>query len=62
MNCYFEKEKCGVYSYAWASVETKERVGILLNLMEVSLEELPVQRIPERMGILHREARDNAAE
>lgn len=40
VNCYFEKEKCGVYSYAWASVETKERVGILLNLMEVSLEEL----------------------
>lgn len=39
-NCYFEKETRGVYSYAWASVETKERVGILLSLMGISLEEL----------------------
>ena len=40
VNCYFEKEGLGVYSYAWPSVETKERVGILLELMGITLEEL----------------------
>lgn len=40
VNCYFEKEALGVYSYAWSSIETKERVGILLSLMGINLEEL----------------------
>ena len=40
VNCYFEKEGPGVYSYAWPSAETKERVGILLELMGIKLEEL----------------------
>lgn len=40
VNCYFEKEEMGVYSYSWSSVETKERVGILLYLMGIRLEEL----------------------
>lgn len=40
VNCYFEKEALGVYSYAWSSIETRERVESLLNLMGIKLEEL----------------------
>lgn len=40
VNCYFEKEGAGVYSYAWSSVETRERVETLLNLMKITLNDL----------------------
>ena len=40
VNCYFEKEESGVYSYAWPSVETRERVEALLKLLKTPLEEL----------------------
>jgi transposase len=40
VNCYFEKEKSGVYSYAWPSMETRERVEPLLKLLEITLDEL----------------------
>ncbi len=36
VNCYFEREEAGVYSYAWPSVETRERVETLLNLMKIT--------------------------
>ena len=40
VNCYFEKEGLGEYSFAWPTVETKERVSVLLNLYGIELEEL----------------------
>lgn len=40
VNCYFEKEDKGIYSYAWPSSETRERVETLLNLMKITLDEL----------------------
>lgn len=40
VNCYFEKEDSGVYSYAWSSAETRERVETLLNLMKITLNDL----------------------
>lgn len=40
VNCYFEKEERGVYSYAWPSVEAKERVEPLLKLLKITLDEL----------------------
>lgn len=40
INCYFEKEALGEYSFAWPTVETKERVSVLLNLYGIELEEL----------------------
>ena len=40
INCYFEKEEEGVYSYAWSSVETRERVETLLKLMKITLGDL----------------------
>ena len=40
VNCYFEKEGVGIYSYAWSSVETRERVETLLNLMKITLNDL----------------------
>ncbi len=40
VNCYFEKEDAGIYSYAWSSAETRERVETLLNLMKITLEDL----------------------
>ena len=39
VNCYFEKEDAGIYSYAWSSAETRERVETLLNLMKITLED-----------------------
>jgi len=38
INCYFERESQEQYSFAWPSVETKDRVSALLMLMEISLE------------------------
>ncbi|WP_373262907.1 hypothetical protein [Hungatella hathewayi] len=40
VNCYFEKEGCREYSFAWPTVETKERMSILLELLGIGLEEL----------------------
>ena len=40
VNCYFEKEGCREYSFAWPTVETKERMIILLELLGIGLEEL----------------------
>ena len=40
VNCYFEKEESGVYSYAWPSMETRERVEPLLKLLKITLDEL----------------------
>ena len=40
VNCYFEKEDEGAYSYAWSSAETRERVETLLNLMKITLNDL----------------------
>jgi len=40
VNCYFEREDEGVYSYAWSSAETRERVETLLNLMKITLNDL----------------------
>ncbi len=40
VNCYFEKEDTDVYSYAWSSTETRERVEALLNLMKITLDDL----------------------
>lgn len=40
VNCYYEKEEIGNYSYAWPTMETKQRVETLLMLMGVSLESL----------------------
>ena len=37
---YFEKEESGVYSYAWPSMETRERVEPLLKLLKITLDEL----------------------
>lgn len=39
-NCYFEKDGPGMYSYAWPSVETCERMSVLLGLLKINLEEL----------------------
>ena len=39
-NCYFEKEGSGEYSFAWPTVETRERMSILLELLGIGLEEL----------------------
>lgn len=39
-NCYFEKEGIREYSFAWPSVETRDRMTVLLELMGVTLEEL----------------------
>ena len=40
VNCYFEREEAGVYSYAWSSSETRERVETLLKLMKITLNDL----------------------
>lgn len=40
VNCYFEKEERGVYSYAWPSVEAEERVEPLLKLLKITLDKL----------------------
>jgi len=40
INCYFERESWQRYSFAWPSVETKNRVQPLLMLMDLSLEQL----------------------
>lgn len=40
INCYFEKEGRGVYSYARPSVEARERVEPLLKLLKITLDEL----------------------
>ena len=38
VNCCFERESSGVYSFAWISSETRSRVEPLLNLLRISLE------------------------
>ena len=40
VNCYYEREEEGVYSYAWSSSETRERVETLLKLMKITLNDL----------------------
>lgn len=40
INCRFEKAECNIYAFAWPTVETKQRVSTLLDLMGVSLESL----------------------
>lgn len=39
-NCYFEKEGLREYSFAWPSIETRDRMTVLLGLLGVTLEEL----------------------
>lgn len=39
-NCYFEREGSCQYSFAWPSIETRDRMTALLKLMKVTLEEL----------------------
>ena len=39
-DCYFEREGCGKYSFAWPFVESKERVGTLLWLMGLDVLDL----------------------
>ena len=40
INCYFEQETEGQYSFAWPSVATQSRVELLLVFMGLSLEQL----------------------
>lgn len=49
VNCYFEKEESGVYSYAWPGMETGERVEPLLKLLKITLDELTGYK-PTMMG------------
>jgi transposase len=39
-DCYFEREDCGKYSFAWPYVESKIRVGTLLQLMGLDVLDL----------------------
>jgi len=39
-DCYFEREDCGKYSFAWPFVESKIRVGTLLRLMGLDVLDL----------------------